>query len=298
MAVRLPPAGSGARMQDLARLHVAVAGFGFAGVFGKLIHLGPAAIVAGRTAFAAGVLLLWFVCTGRHRELLPRNREELCGMALGLLLAGHWWTFFRAVQLASVGLALASVSVAPILLLAMEALRDRRRPGTRPVLASLAALAGVLVIAPSFRLADAPVRGMLWGIASGGSYALLVLLNRPRVAEGSPWRLTLWQNAVAALALCPLLAGTRPPTPLDWGLLLLLGTVFTAGTHGLFLRCIRTVPAHLAVLACTLEPAYGMLAAAGLLGERPDLRTLLGAGIIALAVFGASRGAGEARPAC
>ena len=76
----------------------------------------------------------------------------------------------------------------------------------------------------------------------------------------------------------------RLKTALDPYILALLGTVFTAGTHGLFLRSLRTVPTHLAVLTCTLEPGYGMLAAAVLLGERPSLRTLLGAGVVAASV--------------
>ena len=285
----LNPVAPGPRPQDVARLHLAVLGFGLAGVFGKLVPLGPAALVAGRAAFAALAIALAFVLAGQGGEVLPRRRAELWPMALGVLLAAHWWAFFQAVQLATVGLALASFSIAPILLLGMEALWGRRWPPLRASLASVVALAGVLVMAPSFRFADASVRGMLWGIASGAAYALLVLLNRPLVATGSPWRLTLWQNAVAALVLSPALIGH--PGHLDWrawGLLALLGTVFTAGTHGLFFRCIRTVPAHLAVLTCTLEPGYGMLSAAILLGERPSARTLLGAAMIAASVIHAT----------
>jgi len=284
----------GPRPRDLVRLHLAVAGFGFAGVFGKLIGFGPAAIVAGRAAFAALAIALALVLGGRAGAILPRGGRERFGLCLGLLLAVHWWTFFQAVQVATVGIALVSFSTAPILLLAMEALRRRRWPGRRPALSSLLALAGVLVMAPSLRWSDASVRGMAWGVASGGAYALLILLNRPLVAEGSPWRLALWQNAVAALVLSPALVSLpRRPALGEWGLMALLGVVFTAGTHGLFLRSIRTVKAHLAVLTCTLEPAYGMVAAAVILGEWPAARTLLGAALIAAAVFLEHRG--EAR---
>jgi drug/metabolite transporter (DMT)-like permease len=96
---------------------------------------------------------------------------------------------------------------------------------------------------------------------------------------------------VAALVLSPALVSLpRRPALGEWGLMALLGVVFTAGTHGLFLRSIRTVKAHLAVLTCTLEPAYGMAAAAVILGERPAARTLLGAALIAAAVVMEHRG--------
>jgi drug/metabolite transporter (DMT)-like permease len=288
MPATAPP--SGHPSHDLLRLHLAVAGFGFAGVFGKLIGLTPVALVAGRAGFAALAIAGGLCLGGQARDLAPRTRREAHGLALGLLLAVHWVTFFQAVRVATVGIALVSFSISPILLLAMEALWQRRRPGPRPALASLAALAGVLVIAPGLRWTDASVQGMAWGIASGGLYALLVLLNRPLVARVSSWRLALWQNALAALVLIPFL-GHQPghPTPREWILLATLGTVFTAGTHGLFLQSIRTVRAHLAVLTCTLEPAYGILAAALLLGERPAPRTLLGAAIIAAAVVWSTR---------
>jgi drug/metabolite transporter (DMT)-like permease len=284
-AVGQRPPAAGRPWGDLLRLHLAVAGFGFAGLCGKLIHLEPVAIVAGRAGFAALAIAAAFCLGGRARDLLPRGRRQWLGPALGLVLAAHWWTFFQAIQVASVAIGLVSFSTSPILLLLMEALWYRRRPGVRALLASLAALAGVLLAAPSLRWADASLRGMLWGVLSGGLYALLVLLARPLVAELSSWRLALWQNAVAALVLVPFLAGGRGPDgPGQWALLALLGVLLTAGTHGLFLRSMRTVPAHLAVLTCSLEPAYGIIAAAAILGERPAGRTLLGAALIAAAV--------------
>ena len=286
----------GRRPEDLARLHVAVLGFGLAGVFGKLVALGPAELVAGRAAFAALTIALVFLLGGRAGLLVPRSRRDLGALALGLLLAAHWWTFFRAVQVATVGVALVAFATAPIFALGMESAWRRRWPGPRPALASLTALAGVLALAPVLRLSDATVQGLLWGLGSGAAYALLALLNRGLVATGSSWRITGWQNAVAALVLSPALALRAGPIGLrNWGLMALLGTVFTAGTHGLFLRSLRTVPAHLAILTCTLEPGYGILAAAVLLGERPSGRTLVGAALVAGAVALATLGARQVK---
>ena len=277
------------RAPDLLRLHLAVAGFGFAGVLGKLVGLSPVVIVAGRAGFAALAIAAVHLLTGRVRELRPRA-GDLPGLALGALLAVHWVTFFQSVQLAGVGPALVSFSISPILLLAMESLGRRRWPGARPALASLVALAGIWVLVPAFRWSDASLRGMAWGLASGFTYALLVLANRPLVrARGSSWILAMGQNAVALLVLIPFLAvPPGHPSPGEWALLALLGVGFTAATHGLFLQSIRTVPAHLAVLTCTLEPGYGMVAAAFVLGERPAPRTLLGAALIAGAVLAAT----------
>ena len=295
MPAAKPGTAAGYRPEDMIRLHAAVLGFGLAGCFGKLVPLGPAALVAGRAACAALTISLVFLLRGQAGLLLPRDRRDLGALPLGVLLAAHWWTFFQAVQVSTVGVALVAFAIAPIFVLVMESLWHGRWPGPAPALASLTALAGVLTLAPVLRLSDATVRGLLWGMGSGATYALLALLNRGLVATVSAWRLTCWQNAVAALVLCPALVRAGPISLRDWGLVALLGTVFTAGTHGLFLRSLRTVPAHLAILTCTLEPGYGILAAAVLLGERPSGRTLVGAALVAGAVALATLGARQVK---
>jgi drug/metabolite transporter (DMT)-like permease len=75
----------------------------------------------------------------------------------------------------------------------------------------------------------------------------------------------------------------------SFGLLLLLGVVFTAGAHVLFIHGLRQVPARNAALVGTLEPVYGVVAAALIIAETPSLRTLLGGAIIMLTVATALR---------
>ena len=75
MPVSSASGDGGPRPRDLVRLHLAVAGFGFAGVFGKLIGFGPAAIVAGRAAFAALAIALALVLGGRAGAILPRGGD-------------------------------------------------------------------------------------------------------------------------------------------------------------------------------------------------------------------------------
>ncbi len=273
-----------AQPSDLLRLHLAVAGFGFAGIFGKLLALSPVAIVAGRTGFAAlslGVLLL--VRPSLRGIAVPGSWRFLCQP--GVLLAAHWWLFFQSVQVSTVGIALVSFSAFPVLVILWEALEVRRPPAARDLVAAALALLGVAVIVPRLAWVDASLRGALWGFASGVCFAAIVVWNRRHVAAFSPWRLALVQNAVAALLLLPMAIWQGAnPTPGEWLLLACLGVVFTAGTHGLFIRSLRTVPAHLASLVCTLEPAYGIVAGIFVLKEVPALRTVIGAVLVVAAV--------------
>lgn len=276
-----------AHSRDLFRVHLAVAGFGFAGLFGKFLALSPVVIVAGRAGFAALVLAVLLMLKPAWRAGFRGWGATLC---LGVLLAAHWWTFFQAIQTSTVAVALVSFSAFPVLVIISEAAWNRAWPRALDLCAAFAALAGVAVIVPRVDFSDTIFRGVLWGLASGVSFAIMIVWNRHQVRSGSPWMLAMVQNAVAFLVLLPLVLYQAPrPTAREWAGLALLGVVFTAGTHGLFIQGLRSVPAKLASLVCTLEPAYGILASALLLKEIPSLKTLLGALIITAAVVAVSR---------
>jgi len=107
----------------------------------------------------------------------------------------------------------------------------------------------------------------------------------------------LWQNASAALWLLPIVALTGDatlPTTHDIVLILLLGVFCTALAHTLFIASMRRVTAHTASVVSVLEPVYGIVWAALLLGEWPDARTVAGGALIigAAVIASARSGAG------
>lgn len=102
----------------------------------------------------------------------------------------------------------------------------------------------------------------------------------------------LWQQAFAALCLAPLVAVDGPGGPLDatvLGQMLVLGIVCTALAHTLFVWSLGRLSAYSAGVASALEPVYGIVLAAALLAEAPDLRTLIGAALLTLAAALAAR---------
>src|SRR3954451_20496081 len=99
----------------LVALHVAVALFGFAALFGRWIALGPVEIVFGRTIVAA-VALCVFVRWDRPKSARP----DFSFVANGALLALHWVAFFAAVQAASVAIALLGFASFPVFVRALE----------------------------------------------------------------------------------------------------------------------------------------------------------------------------------
>src|SRR6516225_6036652 len=109
------------RTAALVALHAAVALFGFAALFGKWIALPPVVIVLGRTLIAAATL-----AAALQIRRQPSIRPGFGLAANGALLALHWVTFFAAVQLAGVAIALLAFASFPVFVLAIESIERRR----------------------------------------------------------------------------------------------------------------------------------------------------------------------------
>jgi drug/metabolite transporter (DMT)-like permease len=271
------------RARNLLQIHAAVVLFGLAGLFGKFLDLAPVVIVFGRVALAAPTLLL--AAALWNLPLRPASRRGLLAFAaLGVLLAVHWTTFFQSVQVSSVAVALITFSTFPVFVALLEPplFREGLRAGDL-ILAALA-LAGVVILIPSFEAGDRVTQGVLWGVASGLTFALLSLLNRHYVRQQSGITIALYQDAFATLALLPFVLPRWPALGArDVLLLVVLGVLCTAVAHSLFITGLRGVRARTASMIACLEPVYGTALAALLLREVPSTRTTVG-GLLVLGV--------------
>jgi len=271
----------------LVAVHAAVALFGFAGLFGKWLTLSPVAIVLGRTTVAAialGILLL------RARERAPFDVRLI---ANGVVLALHWLSFFAAIQESTVAVGLLGFASFPLFTLLAErvflARRLRRRDGVTVLLVT----AGLALLVPELSLANPVVLGLGWGLVSGFTFALLVVMNRRWTGTRTATDIAFWQNALAALVLVPFAwAADYAIGPIggrEIMLIIVLGLACTALAHTLFISGLAVVTAHTASVIAALEPVYGIALALVFLGEVPTPRTIAGGALIVAAAVIATR---------
>lgn len=271
------------RRWALAQVHLAVFLFGLAGLFGKLLHWPAAAIVLGRTGFAALALGGWLVW---HRQpMRPATGRDGLGLALlGLLLAFHWVSFFRSIQLSTVAIGLLTFSSFPVFVTVLEPLMLGTRWRWRDGGMALLVLLGVALVVPEYRLEAEATLGAIWGVLSGLSFALLQLLNKGYRQRYAALAIAFHQNLWACFSLG--VWALVSPLPYfavvaqDWAWLLVLGVLCTALAHTLFIESLGALRTQVASVISGLEPVYGIALAALLLGEIPTLRTLAGGGLI------------------
>ncbi len=271
--------------RGLLDIHLATALFGLAGLFGKWIALSPLLIVLGRVVFASfflGFLLLFF---RQGLQQIPRQ-HRLKMIWLGAVLAVHWAAFFKSIQVSSVAVGLLSYSIFPVFTVFLETVFFREKLDRISLSYACLCVLGVFLIIPRLDMSNLVFQGVLWGLFSGLTFAVLAVFNRRLSQQYPSLAIAFVEDSSAALFLLPFFFILKArPSVRDWVLLLILGVICTAGAHTLFIKGMRHVRAQTASIISSLEPVYGIALALVVLGERPALRTLAGGAVILTAVI-------------
>lgn len=257
-------------------VHGAVFLFGMTGLFAKFLDQNPLVIVWGRVFFSSLLLAVWLTA-GREGFGLDQRKDMGRLLGLGLLLSFHWTTFFGAIQLSNVAVGLLTFSTFPIFVSLIKGLIFGQGIKKEEIVCGLIALMGIALIVPFENIQSKIFAGALTGVASGASYAFFTLWNEGLVKTYSGRKVAFYEHLAATLLLLPALLIIQPRLTLyDWGLLLLLGTVFTGIGHALFINGLKEVSAYMAGMITMLEPLYAILLAYLFFGETIDGRTLAG----------------------
>lgn len=272
----------------LLEIHFSVLLFGLAGLFGNL-QLPATSIVFGRVFFSVVAIGLVFYFIKQNIRLHVQ-RDYLAMCVLGVVLAIHWSTFFYSVQISTVAIALLTFSTFPLFTTFLEPLAFKERIKIFDILVALLTIIGITLIIPSFDLSNNITQGVIWGTLSGLTFAMLSILNRKFVKKYNGFSIVFYQNAVAMIVLLPFVVSSIPMFSTQNILLLaLLGIVFTAVPHSLFIKGMSHIKAQRASIISSLAPVYGIIFAMLLFSEIPSLRTIVGGTIILIAAFIATK---------
>ncbi|OLS61635.1 DMT family transporter [Pseudomonas putida] len=273
----------------LGALHIGALFFGLTGVFGKLASASPSIIVFGRAAFAVLALALFARLAGPGWKALQAQDWRRLGLG-GVLLAGHWVSFFISVKVGGVAIATLGFASFPAFTVILEGLLFRERiRGNELVLVGLVSV-GLILVTPEFNLASEATGGLLWSLLSGLLFSLLSLTNRAGSGRVPAVQAAMCQNLVVALCLLPFAAPGLSQVPaLDWLWIGLLGVFCTGVAHSLFVAALNVIKARTAAVVFAMEPIYGIAVAWMLFAETPTPRMLLGGVLIIFAIVISSR---------
>ncbi|GAA0795558.1 DMT family transporter [Faecalicatena orotica] len=275
--------------KSLISIHIAVLLFGLAGLFAKWVLLPAVIIVLGRVIFSS-LSLFFLLKVKRARVRLDKGRDYILMITAGIVLAVHWTTFMQSIQTSTVAVGTLTFSTFPLFVTFLEPVLFHERLKSSSVVSAVVMLAGVLLIVPEFHLGNTMTQGVIWGMAGSLSYAVLSLMNRMFMEKYTSSLTAFYEQATAAVVLLPSLFLLKPVVSgKDILVLVLLGVVFTAFAHTMYIEGLKHVKVQTAGIISGLESVYGIIAAFLFLGEKPGIKELAGGVIILGVVFYSTR---------
>lgn len=266
--------------KSLISLHIAVMLFGLSAVLGQFVTA-PAVIVSGGRVICSVLLLFLLSIAGRASLKLKSRKDYGIAVFAGTILAVHWTTFFQAIQSSSVAIGTITFSTFPLFLTFLEPLLFQEKLKVKSVLSAAVLLLGVFITIPEFSMENQITIGIIWGMVSSLSYAVLSLANRYLSRSYAARTVCLYEQGTAAVVLLPAMFLVKTSwTPQNILGIAAIGFICTAFAHSLYVAAQRKVKAQTAGIISGMETVYGIVYALFFLGEVPGIRELIGGTVI------------------
>jgi len=269
-------------------LHFIVFIWGFTAVLGKLISIDALPLVWYRMGIAS---LLILVVVAIKRYSLKVSKKTLIALALaGGALALHWVTFFMAIKVSNVSIALATMSTGAFFTAILEPIWYRRKIIWYELLLGVVVILGLLLI---FKVETQYALGMLLALLSAFMSVIFTLINGKLVKEQKPTLISFYELSIGVLLLSIFLGvqgGFTEDffqlTQNDWIFIFILASFCTAYAFIGGVHVMKYISPYTVVLTVNLEPVYGIILAFIIFGdsERMNPMFYVGALIILITV--------------
>ena len=271
------------RRAGIALVIAAAIAWSTAPFFTRLLHYDSWTIIFWRGLFGGGFVALLLVATQGKRGLRDIVVMKPSGWLVAALSTFGMVTFIPALQLTSVANVAIIVAFQPFAAAGIAWLWLREAAHPRTMLASLVALAGIMVIV-SAAAGGADYRGVGLAVLMILSISVMTVVIR-RHRDTSMVAAASVSNFLGSLVSIPFAQGITAVTPSDLGILVLFGlfqvglglTFFTIGS--------RNLPAAQSSLIGMLETPLMVFWVFLGFGEIPSTRALIGGALVMGAVI-------------
>jgi len=245
------------------------------GLLIKQVNWNPLAIAGARSAIAALVLVAFL-----RRPRLTWSRAQIGG---ALAYAATVILFVAATKLTTAANVILLQYTAPVYAALLGAWFFKERVTWLDWLTIAVVLGGMVLF-----FLDRLTAGGLWGnvlaLASGVSYASLIVLLRAQ-KDGSPMETAMLGNMLTALVGLPFMF-QGAPSAAGWVSLLLLGVFQLGLPYVLYSTAIKYITALEGALVPAVEPILNPLWVFLVIGEAPGRGAFFGGAIVLAAVTG------------
>ena len=269
--------------KNILYLHIAVMLFSISGVVGQFVEI-PSVLVAMGRVICSSIILFTIAKVKKSKLRLDSKKDYFLIIGAGMVLAAHWTTFFQSIQVSTVAIGTITFSTFPLFITFIEPVIFHERLKMKSIVNAVILLIGVLITIPEFSMENQVTVGIIWGMISSFTYAIITLANRYFSKKYEGRIICLYEQGTAAIVLLPaaFLVQTTWRTQDIIGVAI-IGCVCTAFAYTLYVSAQKGVRAQTAGIISGMETVYGIIYAFILLREVPSVRELIG-GVIILGV--------------
>lgn len=257
------------------RLQFIVLLWGFTGVLGKLITVSAIPLVWFRVLVAG--LVLFTVLKIRKIDLKVSRKDLFMLLGIGVIIGLHWMAFFGAIKVSNVAVALSTLSTGALFSAFLEPFFFKRKINFPEIILAIVVSCCILLI---YNASPEYWMGIALGIICSFLSAMFSVLNGKIHTKFPSQKIMFYEMLGGWIIVClflPFFGGFSSVIEISWkdlGLLLLLGSLFTAYPMIESVNLMKHISPFTLLLNVNLEPVYGIILAYFIFGESEKMTPL------------------------
>ena len=270
-------------------LHWIVFIWGFTAVLGRLITLDALPLVWFRMLFAVGFIFI-YIKIKKVPLKLPK-KVLLKFLVAGLVIALHWFTFFRAIKVSNVSITLACLSTGAFFTSIIEPIFFNKKVVWYEILFGLVVVFGLTII---FNVEGKYMEGIILALISAFLSASFAVINSKFVKDYDPTIISFYELLGGVLFFSIFIMGTSgfdtkffQLTNHDFMYLMILSSVCTAYAFIASTAVMKFLSPYTVMLTINLEPIYGIVLAVLIFKDKEQMSPAfyVGAAVILITVI-------------
>ena len=279
----------GSKLKDYLHLHLIVFIWGFTAILGTLISIDAIPLVWYRMFLASVFIAVYFLIQNKSFRI---DRKSLFKFIFtGILIALHWITFFHAIKVSNVSVALVTMSIGAFFTSLIEPILFRRQVRLVEIVLGAIVVVGLSII---FTFESQYTWGIIYALISAFLSAIFSVFNGLFVKKNDAEVISLCQLFFGAVFITVYLFAMGEInldlfllSRSDWLYLLILSSVCTAYAFIALVKDMRSITPYTVMLTINLEPIYAIIFALIIFWEKEKMNTefYIGACIVLFVVL-------------
>ncbi len=262
-------------LKSYLHLHLIVFIWGFTAILGRLITLDALPLVWFRMLFAVFFIFIYIKVKKSKVNVPPQMVLKF--MVAGLIIALHWFTFFRAIKVSNVSITLACLSTGAFFTSLIEPIFFKKKIIWYELFFGLLVVVGLCII---FKVEANYMEGILLALLSAFLSASFAVINSKFVKEYEPTVISIYELSGGVLFFSLFLWFTSSFSADFFHLngndllyLFILSSICTAYAFIASTSVMKYLSPYTVMLTINLEPIYGIILAVLIFKEKEQMST-------------------------